>query len=76
MKKSWKVEYDGNFSNERGKHVETPEEGLEGKSFALGKRSVKMMRGGVNYAVMYHVVGLKNGKFVSPFFFTVDLRTF
>jgi hypothetical protein len=65
MKKSYKVEVsdDVKFLNERGCHVETPEENLESKTFDidLKSRRVKNMRGST--AVMYDIVGVTNGKY-------------
>ncbi len=63
MKKSYKVTLSDNilFKNERGAHVETPVEELNGKIYSLGSRTTKMI--GNNIAVMYDIVDLKNGKY-------------
>lgn len=56
--KSWQVTLQGKAFKESGHggpHVETPEEGLAGKTFALGARTVH------GNAVMYAVTGVKNG---------------
>lgn len=65
MRKSYSVTISDNikFLNDRGCHVETPEENLTGKTFLLGARSEKMI--GMNIAIMYDVVGLTNGNDVA-----------
>ena len=63
MGKSWSVYSPIRFKNERGLHVETHMDDLEGKTFYLGKRSIKEI--GKNVAVMYDVPGVRNGRFVA-----------
>jgi len=58
MKKSYKVTLSDKipFKNERGAHVETPVEDLEGKTYKLGARMTKKV--GNNIAVMYEIIDL------------------
>ena len=51
------------FSNPRAPHVETEQEGLAGCKFHLGRRVEKAMD--ENVAVMYEVVGVRNGNHVA-----------
>ena len=62
MGRSWAVELPSDipFNNPRGAHVETEEEGLAGRRVCLGARSTRQM--GPDVAVMYEVVGVKNGR--------------
>lgn len=63
MRNSYKVELSNNikFNNNRAPHVETPTEDLTGKTFKLGQRTTRNIRG--NIAVMYEVVGVYNGRY-------------
>jgi hypothetical protein len=63
MRKSYRVllSKDIKFNNDRDPHVETPEEYLTGKTFPIGNRREKNMRG--NTVVMYDVIGVSNGKY-------------
>lgn len=67
MKKSWKIEIASNmnYSNPRSPHVETDIDGLEGKTFELGQRTIRLI--GDKVSVMYDVVGLTNGRFPAHF---------
>lgn len=62
MRRSYEVKYLGRipFDNDRGAHVETPVENLEGKTFLLdlASRKVKEMAEG-KVAVMYRLKDLK-----------------
>jgi hypothetical protein len=59
MRKSYKVKcVDFEVKNERGTHVETRVQGLEGREFKLGERSVQQIKDSI--AVMYEVEDLKN----------------
>ena len=59
MRKSYRVKCIGfETKNERGAHVETHVQGIEGQEFKLGGRSCKQING--CFAVMYEVVNLKN----------------
>ena len=60
-KKSYKVQYEGGkYLNDRIPHVETSEEGIEGKVFEVGERRTSKMKG--KFCVMYEIIGLTNGK--------------
>ena len=63
MKKSYRVTLQPlePYANDREPHVETHEEGLEGKTFPLGKRTQVPLRNGF-VAVTYDVVGVTNDK--------------
>jgi hypothetical protein len=60
MNKSYRVKLSPeiSFKNERGPHVETDEEGLNRKTFQLGKRTEVMIK--KNLVVMYDVIGVQN----------------
>lgn len=60
MRKSYKVDVSPEIRmfSERGAHVETDMEGLNGQTFPLGQRSVRALRG--QTAVMYEVKGVTN----------------
>ncbi len=75
MKRSWRVQLNPPtvpYANDRDPHVETHENGLEGKTFTLGQRNVVHLRAGF-VAVTYDVVGLTNQKKsgVVPAHFTI-----
>ena len=61
MRKSYRVSLSNNikFCNDRDPHVETPEENLTGKTFSLGRRYEKTIRG--CSVVMYDITGVSNG---------------
>lgn len=65
--RSYKVSYNGAYSNPRPPHVESTDNGLTGKTFRLGARSLTQVDS--NVAVTYEVIGVNNGAF--PAHFTV-----